>query len=97
MGIIAPLVILCYLILIGILLYIVKHVKGESQFKKITGKNIRLILAAYVVMIFAKGILLTLILKVYNKTTNANNKALNALLTDRTTLLMISLFVVLVP
>ena len=78
MGIIAPLVILCYLRLIGILLYIVKRVKGESPFKKITGKNVRFILAAYVVMILAKGILLTLMTKVYHQTTSANDKALNA-------------------
>ena len=90
MGIIAPLVILCYLILIGILFYIVKRIKGESPFKKITGKNVRFILAAYVVMILAKGILLTLM-------TSANDKALNALVTDRTALLMTILVVVLVP
>ena len=97
MGIIAPLVILCYLILIGILLYIVKRVKGELPFKKITGKNVRFILAAYVVMIPAKGILLTLMTKIYHQTTSANDKALNALVTDRTALLMTILVVVLVP
>ena len=97
MGIIAPLVILCYLILIGILFYIVKRVKGESPFKKITGKNVRFILAAYVVMILAKGILLTLMTKVYHQTTSANDKALNALVTDRTAVLMTILVVVLVP
>ena len=97
MGIIAPLVILCYLILIVILFYIVKRVKGESPFKKITGKNVRFILAAYVVMILAKGILLTLMTKVYHQTTSANDKALNALVTDRTAVLMTILVVVLVP
>ena len=97
MGIIAPLVILCYLILIVILFYIVKRVKGESPFKKITGKNVRFILAAYVVMILAKGILLTLMTKVYHQTTSANDKALNALVTDRTAILMTILVVVLVP
>ena len=97
MGIIAPLVILCYLILIGILFYIVKRVKGELPFKKITGKNVRFILAAYVVMILTKGILLTLMTKVYHQTTSANDKALNALVTDRTALLMTILVVVLVP
>ena len=97
MGIIAPLVILCYLILIGILFYIVKRVKGESPFKKITGKNVRFILTAYVVMILAKGILLTLMTKIYHQTTSANDKALNALVTDRTALLMTILVVVLVP
>ncbi len=97
MGIIAPLVILCYLILIGILFYIVKRLKGESPFKKVTGKNIRFILAAYVVMILAKGILLTLMTKVYHQTTSANDKALNALVTDRTAILMTILVVVLVP
>ena len=97
MGIIAPLVILCYLILIGILLYIVKRVKGESPFKKITGKNVRFILASYVVMILAKGILLTLMTKVYHQTTSANDKALNDLVTDRTAVLMTILVVVLVP
>lgn len=97
MGIIAPLVILCYLILIGILLYIFKRVKGESPFKKITGKNVRFILAAYVVMILAKGILLTLMTEVYHQTTSANDKALNALVTDRTAVLMTILVVVLVP
>ena len=76
MGIIAPLVILCYLILIGILFYIVKRIKGESPFK---------------------GILLTLMTKVYHQTTSANDKALNALVTDRTALLMTILVVVLVP
>ncbi|QIG37189.1 Membrane-bound protease, CAAX family [Ligilactobacillus salivarius] len=97
MRIIAPLVILCYLILIGILFYIVKRLKGESPFKKVTGKNIRFILAAYVVMILAKGILLTLMTKVYHQTTSANDKALNALVTDRTAILMTILVVVLVP
>ena len=97
MGIIAPLVILCYLILIGILLYIVKRVKGELPFKKITGKNVRFILAAYVVMILAKGILLTLMTKFYHQTISANDKALNALVTDRTAVLMTILVVVLVP
>ena len=97
MRIIAPLVILCYLILIGILFYIVKRLKGESPFKKVTGKNIRFILAAYVVMILAKGILLTLMTKVYHQTTSANDKALNALVTDRTAVLMTILVVVLVP
>lgn len=97
MGIIAPLVILCYLILIVILFYIVKRVKGESPFKKITGKNIRFILTTYVVMILAKGILLTLMTKVYHQTTSANDKALNALVTDRTAVLMTILVVVLVP
>lgn len=97
MGIIAPLVILCYLILIGILFYIVKRLKDESPFKKVTGKNIRFILAAYVVMILAKGILLTLMTKVYHQTTSANDKALNALVTDRTAILMTILVVVLVP
>lgn len=97
MGIIAPLVILCYLILIGILLYIIKRVKGELPFKKITGKNVRFILAAYVVMILAKGILLTLMTKFYHQTISANDKALNALVTDRTAVLMTILVVVLVP
>ena len=97
MGIIAPLVILCYLILIGILLYIVKRVKGESPFKKITGKNVRFILAAYVVMILAKGILLTLMTKFYHQTISANDQAINSLVTDKTSLLMTILVVVLVP
>lgn len=97
MGIIAPLVILCYLILIGILLYIVKRVKGESPFKKITGKNVRFILAAYVVMILAKGFLLTLMTKVYHQTISANDQAINSLVTDKTSLLMTILVVVLVP
>ena len=97
MGIIAPLVILCYLILIVILFYIVKRVKGESPFKKITGKNVRFIFEAYVDMILAKGILLTLMTKVYHQTTSANDKALNALVTDRTAILMTILVVVLVP
>lgn len=97
MSIIAPLVIFCYLILIGILFYIVKRVKDESPFKKITGKNIRFILSSYVVMILAKGILLTLMTKIYHQTTSANDKALNALVTDRTAILMTILVVVLVP
>ena len=97
MGIIAPLVILCYLILIGILFYIVKRVKGESPFKKITGKNVRFILAAYVVMILAKGILLTLMTKFYHQTISANDQAINSLVTDKTALLMTILVVVLVP
>ena len=97
MGIIAPLVILCYLILIGILFYIVKRVKGESPFKKITGKNVRFILAAYVVMILAKGILLTLMTKFYHQTISANDQAINSLVTDKTSLLMTILVVVLVP
>ncbi|OQQ73673.1 CPBP family intramembrane metalloprotease [Ligilactobacillus salivarius] len=97
MGIIAPLVILCYLILIGILFYIVKRVKGVSPFKKITGKNIRFILAAYVVMILAKGILLTLMTKFYHQTISANDQAINSLVTDKTALLMTILVVVLVP
>lgn len=97
MGIIAPLVILCYLILIGILLYIVKRVKGESPFKKITGKNVRFILAAYVVMILAKGILLTLMTKFYHQTISANDQAINSLVTDKTSLLMTILVIVLVP
>ena len=97
MGIIAPLVILCYLILIGILFYIVKRVKGELPFKKITGKNVRFILAAYVVMILAKGILLTLMTKFYHQTISANDQAINSLVTDKTALLMTILVVVLVP
>ncbi|OQQ79466.1 CPBP family intramembrane glutamic endopeptidase [Ligilactobacillus salivarius] len=97
MGIIAPLVILCYLILIGILFYIVKRVKGVSPLKKITGKNIRFILAAYVVMILAKGILLTLMTKFYHQTISANDQAINSLVTDKTSLLMTILVVVLVP
>ena len=97
MEIIAPLVILCYLILIGILFYIVKRVKGESPFKKITGKNVRFILAAYVVMILAKGILLTLMTKFYHQTISANDQAINSLVTDKTSLLMTILVVVLVP
>ena len=97
MGIIAPLVILCYLILIGILFYIVKRVKGESPFKKITGKNVRFILTAYVVMILAKGILLTLMTKFYHQTISANDQAINSLVTDKTSLLMTILVVVLVP
>ncbi|MBL1069574.1 CPBP family intramembrane glutamic endopeptidase [Ligilactobacillus salivarius] len=97
MGIITPLVILCYLILIGILLYIVKRVKGELPFKKITGKNVRFILAAYVVMILAKGILLTLMTKFYHQTISANDQAINSLVTDKTALLMTILVVVLVP
>ena len=96
-GIIAPLVILCYLILIGILFYIVKRVKGESPFKKVTGKNIRFILAAYVVMILAKGILLTLMTKFYHQTISANDQAINSLVTDKTSLLMTILVIVLVP
>ena len=97
MWIIEPLVILCYLILIGILLYIVKRVKGESPFKKITGKNVRFILAAYVVMILAKGILLTLMTKFYHQTISANDQAINSLVTDKTALLMTILVVVVVP
>lgn len=97
MGIIAPLVILCYLILIGILFYIVKRTTGKSPFKKVTGKNIRFILAAYVVMILAKGILLTLMTKFYHQTISANDQAINSLVTDKTALLMTILVVVLVP
>lgn len=97
MGIIVPLVILCYLILIGILFYIVKRVKSELPFKKITGKNVRFILAAYVVMILAKGILLTLMTKFYHQTISANDQAINSLVTDKTSLLMTILVVVLVP
>ena len=97
MRIIAPLVILCYLILIGILFYIVKRLKGESPFKKVTGKNIRFILAAYVVMILAKGILLTLMTKFYHQTISANDQAINSLVTDKTSLLMTILVIVLVP
>ena len=97
MWIIAPLIIVCYLILIGILFYTVKRTTGKSPFKKVTGKNIRFILAAYVVMILAKGILLTLMTKFYHQTISANDQAINSLVTDKTALLMTILVVVLVP
>ena len=43
------------------------------------------------------GSLLTLMTKVYHQTTSTNDKALNALVTDRTAVLMTILVVILVP